>query len=117
WVDWNGDGDFVDAGEQVYSMTKYNTEALTFGFIIPSGKPPGKYRFRIRASSGGSFTSCNSQDYSDTQDYSIIVKYNCPATVTAINTDKLLHGHRCGTGPVLLSVAGDGVDYNWYTSL
>ncbi|MDP2453802.1 MULTISPECIES: GEVED domain-containing protein [unclassified Kaistella] len=118
WVDWNGDGDFDDAGEQVYSMTKYTTEALTFGFIIPTGQAPGKYRFRIRASKGAAtnFGPCTNFSDGDTEDYSFIVKYNCPATVTAINTDTVLHGHRCGSGSVMLSAAGNGVSYNWYDS-
>jgi len=117
WVDWSGDGDFTDPGEEVYSMTDYTTEALTFGFIIPAGKTPGKYRFRIRASRGANFGPCDNQTYSDTEDYSFIVKYNCPANITAINTDTVLHGHRCGPGSVMLSAVGDGVSYNWYDTL
>lgn len=117
YVDWNGDGDFVDAGEQVYSLTTFVTNALTFGFVIPAGQTPGKYRFRIIVNNdSGSFSSCSSFTNGEVEDYSFEVVYNCPATVDAINivaTD----GHRCGTGTVNLSASGTGTNYKWYTTL
>lgn len=117
YVDWNGDGDFVDAGEEVYSLTGFVTNALTFGFVIPAGQAPGKYRFRIIVNNdSGSFNSCSSFTNGEIEDYSFEVVYNCPATVDAINI-VAADGHRCGTGTVNLSASGTGTNYKWYTTL
>ncbi|TYA59708.1 Ig-like domain-containing protein [Formosa maritima] len=48
WVDWNKDGDFTDAGEQIYDTNGIATTTTTFGFVIPSAQAIGDYRIRIR---------------------------------------------------------------------
>ncbi|MDK2770979.1 MAG: GEVED domain-containing protein [Flavobacterium sp.] len=48
WVDWNKDGDFTDAGEEVYTSGGVAMITNTFGFIVPNGATPGDYRMRIR---------------------------------------------------------------------
>ncbi|RYE16312.1 MAG: hypothetical protein EOP51_26025, partial [Sphingobacteriales bacterium] len=47
WVDWNGDYDFDDAGEKVYTGTGTTPIASTFN--VPMGTPIGSYRMRIRS--------------------------------------------------------------------
>ncbi len=50
WVDWNNDGDWLDAGEQVYqpaSYTPYNAYSITNSFQIPTTAPAGKHRMRV----------------------------------------------------------------------
>ncbi|KIA89134.1 GEVED domain-containing protein [Kaistella jeonii] len=118
YVDWNGDGDFADSGEQVYSLTTFVTNALTFGFVIPPGQAAGKYRFRIIVNNDGTdtFDSCSSFINGEVEDYSFEVVYNCPASVDAINI-VAADGHRCGTGTVNLSASGTGTNYKWYTTL
>ena len=117
WVDWNGDGDFIDLGEEVYSLTDYFTNALTFGFIIPPGQTPGKYRLRIKVNyDGTTITPCSAFTNGEVEDYSFLVKYNCPVKVDAVNITPA-DGHRCGTGTVNLSASGNGTNYKWYTTL
>ncbi|WP_460219859.1 Ig-like domain-containing protein [Psychroserpens sp. MEBiC05023] len=48
WVDWNKDGDFTDAGEEVYNTNGIATSTTTFGFVIPAAQAIGDYRIRIR---------------------------------------------------------------------
>lgn len=131
WVDWNGDGDFSDANELVYSNYGYLSGNVSFGFIIPAGQAPGNYRLRIRVNNSLSFgnenygfnfgpcddfTSLNNNNgqFGETEDYTIRVIYNCPAKITAINVSPG-DGQRCGTGKVTLSAAGTGTSYKWYT--
>lgn len=119
WVDWNGDGDFNDSGEEVYKLTEFTTSALTFGFIIPPGQTPGKYRLRIKVrynNSKSDFSACDTFPSGETEDYSFLVKYNCPATVNAVNIIPA-DGHRCGEGTVNLSASGTGTNYKWYSAL
>ncbi len=80
WVDWNGDEDFSDAGEKIYSASGY-------GFIQtvitpPSGTAPGNKRMRIRLTWMGTLGPCGSTTYGEVEDYSI----------TAVSTLARIHG-------------------------
>lgn len=46
WVDWNNDGDFIDAGETMFTTTGYVTGAAG-SFTVPGGQPTGTYRMRV----------------------------------------------------------------------
>ena len=75
WCDWNRDGDFLDAGESVY------TSALGVGphsgnIVPPTGTSTGIVRMRIRltdTSSGPNSTSCGVSTYGEVEDYSLNV--------------------------------------------
>ena len=116
FVDWNKDGDYTDPGEQVYALTAFYTNALTFGFTIPAGQAPGTYRLRIKLSSGSNMDSCSSLSAGETEDYSFEVIADCAAKVTAVNTNPT-DGRSCGAGPVTLSAVGSGTGIKWYASL
>ncbi len=59
WVDWNNDGDFLDAGETIFATTTY-TSTYTGTINIPSGTPVGSYRVRFANSQLGIVaTACN----------------------------------------------------------
>lgn len=140
WVDWNKDGDFMDANEQVYDSNAA-TLTTTFGFIVPTTTLPGDYRMRVRIynsfytvgppgppttyeSFGYDFDSCETFDtnivsgytayeYGEAEDYLFTVISSCGANITSV-TDGLI----CGTGTVDLSVTGtSGVtEYRWYAN-
>ena len=118
WVDWNDNGLFTDAGEEVYNTNGISTASTTFGFIIPTSQTPGDYRIRIRSngSSGSStYNPCQilTNQAGETEDYLFTVVASCDANIATIT-----NGSTCGTGPVTLSVTGtSGVtSYKWYTS-
>ncbi|WP_282043568.1 GEVED domain-containing protein [Winogradskyella flava] len=46
WVDFNNDGDFFDAGEEVYNSNNY-VDPLNGSFTIPTSVAAGNYRMRI----------------------------------------------------------------------
>src|SRR5690554_1047867 len=58
WVDWNNDGDFLDANEAIFSTTTYSA-GYTGSLLIPLTQPAGSYRMRIANSYLGSITSCS----------------------------------------------------------
>ncbi|ESU29308.1 CHU large protein [Flavobacterium limnosediminis JC2902] len=125
WVDWNKDGDFVDAGETVYDVGGIASYSTTFGFVIPAVQPVGNYRIRIRINKDddtspydpdaiSTFNSCQNIDYyGETEDYTFTVIASCSATITSI-TD----GVNCGAGNVVLGATGAGAptEYRWYTT-
>ena len=123
WVDWNNDGDFDDSGEQVYiSGTDANPVATSldniFGFVVPSGTPPGNYRIRIRtraSCNGNTIAPCAPYTTGETEDYNIAVIPDCPAKILTV-----LDGSACGpTNTVTLgaTATASASGFRWYTSL
>ncbi len=134
WVDWNKDGDFADANEEVYDSNAA-TLTTTFGFVIPNTTIPGNYRIRIRIynsfygppgnpteSYSYDFDSCETFDYNsslgayeygEAEDYLFTVISSCGAYITSV-TD----GTICGTGTVDLNVTGSSgtTEYRWYAN-
>lgn len=116
WVDYSADGTFSNA-EQVYSLTSFSTESLTFGFVIPPTTPVGKYRLRIRVGDTTTFGPCTNSSTGETEDYVFEVTADCSAKV---NTTTLKDVSRCGTGTVTLTAAsmesGTGTGIRWYAA-
>ena len=54
WIDFNGDGDFSDAGEQIISDLVLAAGSNSIGYNVPLGAVPGDTgaRFRVTAASG-----------------------------------------------------------------
>jgi PKD repeat protein len=69
WIDFNGDYDFEDAGEQVYAMN--NKKGTTTGTIaIPTGVA-GQTRMRVSMKVNGSQTPCEILPYGEVEDYTV----------------------------------------------
>ena len=81
WIDFNGDGDFLDAGEQVYSDpgTVTGPRTVTGSFTVPSNATPNIVTgMRVTAAegyAGGSLTSCLAYSYGETEDYLVKIGY------------------------------------------
>jgi len=74
WVDWNADGDFADAYENMLCNIN-NYGQGTFSFQVPTGTEYGEKRLRIRIKTGGSNcgTYCGIAYEGEVEDYTIIV--------------------------------------------
>ena len=62
WIDFNSDGDFDDAGEQLGTYSGVPTVTQTFNFTVPTGANIGSTRLRVMQEEGGSaanISSCN----------------------------------------------------------
>ncbi|GDX47356.1 hypothetical protein LBMAG25_01740 [Bacteroidota bacterium] len=90
WADWNQDGDFVDAGENLMSPTFTTAPGGTGAggvvnalFQVPVGATLGTTRMRIRVSGANPFAfldPCTNYVNGETEDYKIQVgPVNCPA--------------------------------------
>jgi hypothetical protein len=71
WVDWNGDEDFYDAGETVYTTSGYGL--ITITITPPIGTFSGNKRMRIRLTWMGALSSCGATDFGEVEDYTINV--------------------------------------------
>lgn len=125
WVDWNNDGSFNDATENVYNCNGTLSIATSFGFVIPGATAVGNYRLRIRSSNfnrtytyaGGGFVA-NILPYGytldgETEDYTINVVQDCVHQIATVTDNS-----RCAAGTVVLNVTTNGVPpathVRWY---
>ncbi len=77
FIDWNYDGDFNDAGEEVFSVPTSSTNwTATETITIPADAPLGPKYMRIvlqETSSLSSITPCGNYYWGETEDYKIIL--------------------------------------------
>lgn len=73
WIDWNQDGDFNDAGEQVWSLGATSNTPVSGTVSVPSGATPGATRMRVSMKYNGTPTACESFEYGEVEDYTVIV--------------------------------------------
>ena len=70
WIDWNQDGDFDDAGEDVYA--KRGTEPFTDTIMVPANAIVGSTRMRVRLGYGADMVACGVDTYQgEVEDYTI----------------------------------------------
>jgi len=74
WIDYNGDGDFDDSGENVYTSTESFSSPKSGSFVIPANTIAGAKRMRIRLNyPTGNTTPCGYSLYGEVEDYTINV--------------------------------------------
>lgn len=72
WIDYNRDGDFEDAGEQVFSTGPVSGSAAKSGnFTVPSNIATGSVRMRVALKYNAVPTSCETFTYGEVEDYTI----------------------------------------------
>jgi hypothetical protein len=88
WIDWNQDGDFLDANEEIATVLVAvggGNVIENFTINVPVSQAIGNYRMRIVQDEGGSVAGidpCNSPGYGSIEDYTIEVIASCTATHT-----------------------------------
>ena len=83
WIDWNGDGDFDDANEEVMN-TSGGTSPYTANVTVPVGAKTGATRMRVRLSWNSTLAACGSIAYGETEDYTINVGGGTDPVLTSI---------------------------------
>ncbi|GAA4279338.1 hypothetical protein GCM10022259_40630 [Aquimarina mytili] len=73
WIDYNQDGDFTDAGEQVVSQAATQTTPVSGTFTVPTGAKDGNTRMRVSMKYNGTPTSCESFQYGEVEDYTVTI--------------------------------------------
>ena len=73
WIDWNGDGDFTDAGELVYAPFHPVNVKTKFWIRVPAGTGAGKKRMRVAVSADYKMSPCGTIANGEVEDYSINV--------------------------------------------
>lgn len=71
WLDYNGDGDFADAGELVISKAVSKTTPISGSFTIPATATIGATRMRVSMKYNGIPTSCETFASGQVEDYTV----------------------------------------------
>ncbi len=72
YIDWNNDGDFNDADEEVlYSEDGPTTVSSVIN--VPGTALPGKTRMRVIMSRGGTVNACSNLNFGEVEDYTIMI--------------------------------------------
>lgn len=124
WIDYNQNGLFTDAGEQVYveNTTTISPRTATGSFIVPANAVLGNTVMRIVCAenlSGTSLVPCGTYDFGETEDFIVNV------TPAPLCTNPPVAGMIAGPDSVCpgtvaaLSVSGQsvGTDLQWQSSV
>ncbi|MFD1161272.1 immunoglobulin-like domain-containing protein [Hwangdonia seohaensis] len=74
WIDYNIDGDFDDAGEQVWTNARTKTTPVSGNFTIPSTAVEGSTRMRVSMKYNAVPTSCETFQYGEVEDYTVVIQ-------------------------------------------
>jgi hypothetical protein len=76
WVDWNADGDWNDANEQILTRSEISTGANLFVVRAPDAIPLGSTYARFRLSSAGDLEPTGLAADGEVEDYEVMVGIN-----------------------------------------
>jgi len=71
WIDYNGDGDFSDAGEEVYTSGGLSSSTVTGSFNVPSSAAGTTTRMRVSMKYNAAQTACETFTYGEVEDYTV----------------------------------------------
>lgn len=74
WIDFNRDGDFNDAYEQVVSKSPTTSNLVRGNIKIPNSAATGLTRMRVSMSYKQAPEACESFDYGEVEDYSVVIE-------------------------------------------
>ncbi|WP_081988251.1 immunoglobulin-like domain-containing protein [Psychroserpens jangbogonensis] len=120
WIDYNRDGDFGDAGELVWSQAATQSTPVSGSFTIPSGAVENSTRMRVSMKYNGIPTECETFQYGEVEDYTVVIEGNGPDTeapVISLNGASTLNLNVGETYSELGATATDNIDGNLTSSI
>jgi GEVED domain/Secretion system C-terminal sorting domain/Fibronectin type III domain len=104
WIDYNKDGDFTDAGEQVFSRLAASTlSPVTASITIPTTATLGTTRLRVSLNNGAIPTSCQVVE-GQYHDYNVNITQNVTPTQLIANGNYVIKSQ---TNAFLQALSGD----------
>ncbi len=85
WIDYNKNGDFTDAGEQVFTQSATQTTPVSGSFTIPAGATETTTRMRVSMSYNAIPSSCGNFTYGEVEDYTVVIAAAGPDTEAPSN--------------------------------
>ncbi len=114
WVDWNRDGDFIDAGESVLTSAN-GVGPYTGNITVPGTCTAGNVRVRVRlhdtnTSYTPNATPCGNSGYGEVEDYTFVLVSAAVAPVANFSADNT---SGCGTLAVQFTDLSTGTPTSW----
>ncbi|MBK9637057.1 MAG: SprB repeat-containing protein [Bacteroidetes bacterium] len=79
FIDYNRDGDFIDAGEKLGQVNCGANQTLSIPFVTPAAGYTGLTRMRVReVFASSNIDPCSQQNYGEIEDFNIVISPNCP---------------------------------------
>ncbi len=120
WIDYNRDGDFTDAGEQVFSQGNTQATSVSGSFTIPSGAVENSTRMRVIMRYNQVPGPCDNFTYGEVEDYSVVIEGSGPdleAPVITLNGASTVNLNVGETYTELGATATDNIDGNLTSSI
>lgn len=124
WIDYNNDGDFSGAGEDVWLSASSNTTVNTGTITVPSNTAPGPKRIRVMcryATVPASTDYClSSASFGEVEEYTLNVTVFCTSTRTPVTATitpppamnvTAVNAQLCGNDSTLLTISSGSPDY------
>ncbi len=73
WIDYNQDGDFEDANEQVVAVNKSKENFIKENFVVPATAKTGATRMRVSMKYTGLPSSDENFDFGEVEDYTVVI--------------------------------------------
>ena len=115
WIDFNGDGDWDDAGEQIFNDTPVAEFSNTLSFTVPADATLGittYARFRVSTEAGLSYTGFAPNG--EVEDYAVFIEEGPEITITQDASD-ILSGETHDFGTVQLGTSHAAI-FNIYNA-
>lgn len=90
WIDFNNDGDFLDAGEQIAASLPVGAGANNVGFLVPGTALAGTHVSRFRVSTAGGLAPTGPADDGEVEDHITPAVNVVPPGTVAVIAGKLV---------------------------
>lgn len=115
WIDYNKDGDFVDAGEQVWTLAASTTTPVSGSFTVPAAAPTGATRMRVSMKYNGIPTACEAFSYGQVEDYTVNIQAaSADTTAPSVPTSLAASGTTQTTTNLSWTASTDNVGVTGY---
>ena len=99
WIDYNRDGDFTDAGEQVVNFSSNYQGYIQFSFTVPQNIPGGRTRMRVTQSFGVPASPCGAYPRGETEDYTVDIPFVLTTQLSPANRSPINESNTPGIFP------------------
>ncbi|MEW7280843.1 S8 family serine peptidase [Aquimarina sp. 2201CG1-2-11] len=74
WIDYNQNGDFEDAGEQVWTQSRTQNASVSGSFTVPNTATNGATRMRVIMRYNTAPSPCGSFNFGEVEDYTVTIQ-------------------------------------------
>ncbi|MEW7280637.1 GEVED domain-containing protein [Aquimarina sp. 2201CG1-2-11] len=95
WIDYNQNGNFTDAGEQVFTQGGTTNSPVSGQFTVPNSATNGATRMRVIMSGNDITSPCDNLRFGEIEDYTVNITGGI-VTPTPTCTDNIQNGNETG---------------------